>query len=95
MLEKKIDRLIYAIMPALFNAGEKAPTDYNEVYKIITNGLQVVKTIHELYVKNNAQYSIDNFICDFNAYCEHYNIPAYIMIDNVVLVRSIVQEIIK
>jgi len=95
MLEKKIDKLIDSITPALFNAGEKVPTDYNELYKIISNAVQVVKINHDLYLKYDMPHSITEGVNDFCLYCAHYDIPMYIMIDNVSMVRSIVQEIIK
>lgn len=95
MLDKKIDKLIDNIMPQLLNCGEGAPIDYNQVYKIISNAVQVVKINHDLYVEYNMKHTINEGVDDFCMYCCHYNIPMYIMIDNVVLVRSIVQEIIK
>ena len=95
MLDKKIDKLIDSITPALLNAGNNMPTDYNDVYKIISNAVQVVKINHDLYVKYNMKHTINDGINDFCMYCAHYDIPMYIMIDNVSLVRSIVQEIIK
>lgn len=95
MLEKKIDKLIDNITPALLNCGEGTPTDYNAVYKIISNAVQVVKINHDLYIKYNMAHSINDGVNDFCLYCVHYDIPMYIMIDHVSLVRSIVQEIIK
>lgn len=95
MLDKKIDKLIDSITPELLNCGEGTPTDYNTVYKIISNAVQVVKINHDLYLKYDMARSIDDGVNDFCLYCCHYDIPMYIMIDNVFLVRSIVQEIIK
>lgn len=95
MLDKKIDKLIDNIIPQLLNCGEEAPSDYNDVYKIISNAIQVVKINHDLYIQYNMPHSITDCVSDFCLYCCHYNIPMYIMIDNVVLVRSIVSEIIK
>lgn len=95
MLEKKIDKLIDSITPALLNCGEDTPTDYNDVYKIISNAIQVVKINHNLYVNYNMKHTVTEGINDFCLYCVHYDIPMYIMIDNVSLVRSIVGEIIK
>lgn len=95
MLDKKIDKLIDNITPELLNLGKDTPTDYNEVYKILSNAVQVTKVNHELYIKYQMKHSIDEGVNDFCMYCVHYNIPMYIMIDNVSLVRSIVQEVIK
>lgn len=95
MLDKKIDKLIDNITPDLLNSGEGVPTDYNDVYKIISNAIQVVKINHDLYLQYNMPHSITEGVDDFCMYCAHYDIPMYIMIDNVVLVRSIVSEIIK
>lgn len=95
MLDKKIDKLIDNITPALLNAGEKAPTDYNELYKIISNAVQVVKATLCIHVQYNMRYSISDYIDDFCMYCYHFNIPMHIMHNNIFLVRSIVQEIIK
>lgn len=95
MLEKKIDKLIDTITPELLNCGEDTPTDYNVVYKIISNAVQVVKITHDLYIKYDMKHSITEGVNDFCMYCCHYDIPMYIMIDNVALVRLIVQEIIK
>lgn len=95
MLDKKIDKLIDSITPALLNAGNNVPSDYNDVYKIISNAVQVVKINHDLYLKYDMTHSITEGVNDFCLYCAHYDIPMYIMIDNVSLVRSIVQEIIK
>lgn len=95
MLEKKIDKLIDSITPDLLNCGEDTPSDYNAVYKILSNAVQVVKINHDLYLKYDMQHSITEGVNDFCLYCCHYDIPMYIMIDHVSLVRSIVQEIIK
>lgn len=95
MLDKKIDKLVDNIIPQLLNCGEGSPTDYNDVYKIISNAIQVVKITRDLYVQYNMPHSITDGVNDFCMYCAHYDIPMYIMIDNVSLVRSIVQEIIK
>ena len=95
MLDKKIDKLIDNITPELLNCGEDTPTDYNDLYKIISNAMQVVKVNHDLYIKYSMEHSITQAIDDFCMYCVHFNIPMYIMIDNVSLVRSIVREIIK
>lgn len=95
MLEKKIDKLIDNITPELLNLGEDTPTDYNAVYKIISNAVQVVKINHDLYTQYKAKHTLAEGVNDFCMYCVHYDIPMYIMIDNVSLVRSIVQEIIK
>lgn len=95
MLDKKIDKLIDNITPALLNCGEDTPSDYNAVYKILSNAVQVVKINHDLYLKHDMVHSINDGINDFCMYCAHYDIPMYIMIDNVSFVRSIVQEIIK
>jgi len=95
MLEKKIDKLIDSITPALLNCGENTPSDYNAVYKILSNAVQVVKINHDLYLKYDMPHSITEGVNDFCLYCAHYDIPMYIMIDHVSLVRAIVQEIIK
>lgn len=95
MIDKKIDQLIDNIMPQLLNCGEGAPSDYNNVYKIMSNAVQVVKINHDLYISYNMPRSITEGVNDFCLYCCHYNIPMYIMIDNVALVRSIVSEVIK
>ena len=95
MLEKKIDKLIDSITPALFNAGEKVPTDYNELYKIVSNAVQVVKINYDLYTNYNMSRSINDGVNDFCMYCYHFNIPMYVMIDNIVLINAIVQEIIQ
>lgn len=95
MLDKKIDKLIDNITPELLNSGENTPTDYNAVYKILSNAVQVVKINHDLYIGYQMKHTIDEGVNDFCMYCCHYNIPLYIMIDNVSLVRSIVQETIK
>lgn len=96
MLEKKIDKLIDNITPALLNCGVNVPTDYNDLYKIISNAIEVTKATYNLHVKyNNVHYSINDYIVVFGTYCVEGKIPMHIMIDNMPLVRSIVQEIIK
>lgn len=95
MIDKKIDQLIDNITPALLNCGESTPSDYNDVYKILSNAVQVVKITHDVYISYKMPHSITEGVNDFCLYCCHYDIPMYIMIDNVALVRSIVSEIIK
>lgn len=95
MLEKKIDKLIDSITPDLLNCGGNVPSDYNDVYKIISNAIEVTKTTYDLHVKYNNDYSISDYIVVFGNCCVEGKIPMHIMIDNMPLVRSIVQEIIK
>lgn len=87
--------MIDSITPDLLNLGDEVPTDYNEVYDIISKAVQVVKATYGI----GKEYQLNNdfYVDYFMLFCHCHNLYRCVLASkrNIVLVRSIVQEIIK